>query len=132
MQNFRRSEHEPVLGEAKPMAKKTTAKPQAAPKPYRDFLRRYPTLGEAWELTAKASLAGPLDAREARLVKLGIAIGAQREGAVRASVRKALELGVTRAELDQVVALAAGTAGFPATVAVFAWVADELGRKRRG
>ncbi len=110
------------------MAKKTTSARREPPKPYRDFVRKYPLLGEAWELTAKASLAGPLDAREARLVKLGIAVGALREGAVRASVRKALELGVTRAELDQVVALAAGTTGFPAAVAVFAWVSDELGR----
>lgn len=116
------------------MAKKTSSTQRQPPKPYRDFVRKYPILEEAWQLTAKASAAGPLDTREARLVKLGIAIGAEREGAVRASVRKAVELGITRAELDQVVALAAGTAGFPATVAVFAWVADELasvGPKRR-
>lgn len=116
------------------MAKRTSSTRQQPPKPYRDFVRKYPMLEEAWQLTAKASLVGPLDAREARLVKLGIAIGAGREGAVRASVRKAIELGISRAELDQVVALAAGTAGFPATVAVFAWVADELARagtKRR-
>lgn len=112
------------------MAKKPTTLRQP-PKPYREFISKYPTLGQAWELTAKAGLSGPLDAREARLVKLAIAIGAEREGAVRASVRKALELGIGRDELDQVVALTAGTAGFPATVAAFSWISDELARTRK-
>lgn len=101
------------------------------PKPYKDFVRKFPLLGQAWELTAKAASVGPLNVRANRLVKLGIALGAQREGAVRASVRKALELGITREELEQVVALAAGTIGFPATVAAFTWIADEVGRSKR-
>lgn len=111
------------------MPKKST-RPEP-PKPYKDFVRKYPLLDQAWELTAKAGGEGPLDERTLRLVKLGIAAGAQREGAVRASVRKALGLGISRAELDQVVALAAGTMGFPATVALFSWIADEVSRKPR-
>ena len=35
--------------------------------------------------------------------------------------------GVSRAEIDQVLALSAGTIGFPATVAVYSWVRDQLG-----
>ena len=45
------------------------------------------------------------------MVKLGIAIGAMREGAVHSSVRKALASGITKKEVDQVIALAAGTLG---------------------
>jgi alkylhydroperoxidase/carboxymuconolactone decarboxylase family protein YurZ len=45
-----------------------------------------------------------------------------REGAVHASVRKAVALGITREELEQVVALAAGTIGLPSTVAVWSWL----------
>jgi alkylhydroperoxidase/carboxymuconolactone decarboxylase family protein YurZ len=59
-----------------------------------------------------------------RLVKLAVACGALREGAVHASVRKALALGLTRAEIEQVIALAAGTLGLPATVAIFSWVEE--------
>ena len=98
------------------------------PKPpgaYRRFTSRYPKLEQAWELIAEAGREGPLDERTARLVKLGIAIGALREGSVHSSVRKALATGITRAEIDQVVALAAGTLGMPATVAAFTWV-DEV------
>jgi 4-carboxymuconolactone decarboxylase len=62
------------------------------------------------------------------LVKLAIAIGALREGAVHASVRKALAMGITREEIEQVIALAAGTLGLPATVAVFSWVEDRFNR----
>lgn len=96
------------------------------PDAYRRFVERYPKLEAAWALVAEAGQEGPLDQKTARLVKLAIAIGAGREGAVHSGVRKALALGVTRDELEQVVALAAGTLGMPACVAVHCWVRDEL------
>lgn len=95
------------------------------PKTYKEFIQRFPLLGEAWEKIAEAGKNGPLDEKTARLIKLAIAIGAMREGAVHASVRKAKALGVTDAEIEQVVALAAGTLGLPSTVAVFSWAKDE-------
>ncbi len=98
---------------------------QAAPKPpqaYSDFIARYPDLGRAWDLIGAAGDRGPLDERTARLVKLGIAMGAFREGAVRSGVRKALALGIGRDEIEQVVALAAGTLGLPSTVAIDSWI----------
>jgi alkylhydroperoxidase/carboxymuconolactone decarboxylase family protein YurZ len=94
------------------------------PKRYRDFVARYPKLGEAWEAIHEAGAAGPLDMRVQRLVKFAVAVGAMREGAAQASVRKALDLGITREELEQVVALAAGTLGLPSTVAAYCWVLD--------
>ena len=94
------------------------------PETYEAFVRRYPRIGRAWEELAEAGKDGPLDARTARLVKLALAIGALREGAVHANVRKALAAGISPAEVEQVVALAAGTLGLPATVAVFSWVRD--------
>ncbi len=100
------------------------------PKPpdtFLEFVRRFPQLGEAWRLAQDAGAAGPLDGKTQRLVKLAIAVGCQREGAVHSAVRKAVAAGATREELDQVIALAAGTVGFPAAVAAFSWVRDELG-----
>ncbi len=99
------------------------------PKPpaiHQEFVSRYPKLGDAWELIAAAGKEGPLDARTVRLVKLGIAIGALREGAVHASVRKALAQGIEPEALEQVVALASGTLGLPSTVAAFTWVRELL------
>jgi alkylhydroperoxidase/carboxymuconolactone decarboxylase family protein YurZ len=96
------------------------------PKTYQQFVGRYPKLGQAWELIGESGKEGPLDERTCRLVKLGIAIGALREGAVHSSVRKALDLDISAEELGQIVSLAAGTLGLPATVAAFTWVCDVL------
>jgi alkylhydroperoxidase/carboxymuconolactone decarboxylase family protein YurZ len=95
------------------------------PPAYEAFVARYPRLARAWEAIHEAGDDGPLDARTARLVRLAIAIGALREGAVHSSVRKARAMGITTEEVEQVVALAAGTLGLPATVAVYTWVADQ-------
>lgn len=94
------------------------------PAKYRAFTQRFPKLAEAWDCIHDAGAAGPLDEKTMRLVKLAVAIGAQRQGAVHASARKARALGITPEELDQVVALAAGTIGLPATVAAWTWILD--------
>jgi alkylhydroperoxidase/carboxymuconolactone decarboxylase family protein YurZ len=94
------------------------------PAAYQTFVERFPKIGQAWELIAEAGKKGPLDEKTARLVKLAIAVGAMREGAVHASVRKALALGISRAEIDQVIALAASTLGLPSAVAVFTWIEE--------
>ena len=101
----------------------TTPKP---PKIYQRFVQRYPQLGQAWDLMAEQGQGGPLDSKSVRLVKLGIAIGAMREGAVHSNVRKGRAVGITQEETEQVVALAASTLGLPSTVAVFCWVQDVL------
>ncbi|MCA9522965.1 MAG: carboxymuconolactone decarboxylase family protein [Myxococcales bacterium] len=100
------------------------------PKTFDEFSKRFPKIALAWGDVAAAGKQGPLDERTARLVKLGIAIGAMREGATHSSVRKALAAGVTEDELDQVVALSVGTLGFPAAVAAFSWIRDELIKRR--
>ena len=94
------------------------------PKTYIEFTRRYPKLAAAWENINAAGKEGPLDEQTARLIKLAIAVGAMREGAVHANVRKALAMGISRAAIEQVVALAAGTLGMPSTVATYTWVQD--------
>ena len=106
------------------MAKTKLPKP---PKTYNEFCARYPDLEKAWELINQAGrCAGSLDEKTQRLIKLGISVGAMREGAIHSGVRKALKMGITRREIEQIVALAAGTLGMPATVAVFSWVRDTM------
>jgi 4-carboxymuconolactone decarboxylase len=99
------------------------------PKPpdlHGQFVRQYPKLEQAWELIADEGREGPLDEKTARLLKLAAAIGAMREGAVHASVRKALAMGIEPAALYQVVALAAGTIGLPSTAAAYSWVREVI------
>lgn len=102
------------------------------PKTYKQFIRRYPKLEEAWATINEAGQEGPLDEKTSRLIKLGIAIGAMREGSVHASVRKALAMGISKEELEQVVALAAGTLGMPSTVAAFSWVGETIEKEESG
>ena len=97
------------------------------PRGYEEFVARYPGLGEAWDAVNEAGSEGPLDAKSIRLIKIGIAMGAMREGAIRSGARKALAMGITTAELAQVVALAVGTLGFPSTVAIHSWLRELLG-----
>lgn len=99
------------------------------PRAYVEFSRRYPKLGQAWHLIGEAAAEGPLTEREVRLVKLAVAIGSMREGAVHSNVRKAMAQGVSREEIEQVVAAAAGTIGMPATVAISTWAQDCFEKK---
>lgn len=98
------------------------------PRTYVRFRERFKKLGTAWEMIGEAGREGPMDAKTRRLVKLAISVGAMREGAVHSGVRKALAAGASREEIEQVLALAAGTMGYPATVAAFTWIGDELGK----
>ncbi|MDJ0767101.1 MAG: carboxymuconolactone decarboxylase family protein [Myxococcota bacterium] len=106
--------------------KHTTPDP---PQAYKKFIDKFPKLAEAWSLIGQGGRDGPLDAKSARLIKLAVAIGSLREGAVHANVRKALSEGIDREEIEQIVALAAGTLGLPATAAAYTWTQDVLEKR---
>ena len=96
------------------------------PDVYTDLRAAHPEVAAALDrLGELTSTTGPLDDRTVRLVKLGIAEGAQAEGAVRSHARRALADGVSPDELRQVALLAITTRGFPAAVAAWGWI-DEV------
>ena len=67
------------------------------PEIYEQFRSDFPEVARAYDaLSGSLHEAGPLDQRSRRLVKLGIAVGAESEGAVRSHVRKALDEGIKR------------------------------------
>lgn len=97
------------------------------PMPYQDFVKRYPALAEAYEKLAVACHeAGPLEEKTRRLVKLGIAVGQQSEGAVKSHARRALEAGASPEEVRHAVLLAMTTIGFPAMIAAGEWLEEVL------
>ena len=101
--------------------------PEHVPEIYARFRERHAEVAAASDgLGAATAAAGPLDERTQRLVKLGIAIGALAEGAVRSNVRKALDAGVEAAELEHVALLAMTTAGFPTAIAGLGWIDEVL------
>ena len=97
------------------------------PNVYVGFRECYPEVAQALDVLGRATeLAGGLDAKSQRLVKLGIAIGALAEGAVRSNVRKARAAGVSDGDIRQTAVLAISTAGFPTAIAALAWIDEVL------
>lgn len=97
---------------------------------YKEFIAKYPDVGAAHKtLGTSLTKAGPLDAKLVHLVKLGISIGMQHEGAVHAHARQALGAGWSPDELRHAAVLAATTIGWPRMIAAFMWVEDELKEK---
>jgi alkylhydroperoxidase/carboxymuconolactone decarboxylase family protein YurZ len=97
------------------------------PEIYQQFERRYPGVKEAFDaLGAAEHEAGPLDEKERRLIKLGIAVGAESEGGVRSHVRKLLGIGASEEEILHTIVLALTTIGFPATNAALGWAEEVL------
>ena len=108
----------------------TKRKPAALPERFQQFGKKYPAVMKAYEALGEATAqAGPIDAKTRALIKLGIATGAWREGAVHSHTRRALLAGCTPDEIRQVVVLSTTTLGFPSMMAVLSWVEDVLGRK---
>ena len=110
--------------------KSTVAKKTQPPTHFQQFGKKYPTIMRAYESLGEATQqAGPLDAKMRCLVKLAIATGALREGAVHSHARRALQAGCKPDEIRHVVLLATTTLGFPSMMAALTWVEDMLGRK---
>lgn len=110
----------------KKISTKTSKKAPKPPKTYSTFVKEFPRLGQAWDLMREEEEQGPFDRRTVRLLKLAIAVGAGKEGAVHSCVRKAKEAGCTPAELRHVAALAASTVGLPPAVATYSWIVEQL------
>ena len=97
------------------------------PDVYTEFRRRFPDVAAALDrLGGAVDSVGPLDDRTARLVKLGLAVGAESPGAVRSNARKARSAGATPDEIRQVAALAITTCGFPSAIAAIGWIDEVL------
>ncbi len=100
------------------------------PSVYQEFREQRPELAAAVDaLGAACDEAGPLEGVSHRLVKLGIAVGAQAEGAVRSNARKALEEGADPEAIRHVALLAITTRGFPAGIAALGWIDEVLSRE---
>ena len=95
------------------------------PERFRIFCEQHPGVAAAYEnLAAECRNAGPLDARSQALVRMGVAVGAQIEGAIRSQARKALDAGLSPDEIRHAMMLSLSTIGFPRMMAALAWTED--------
>ena len=90
-----------------------------------DLATEFPHIWNAYQMLGRAAAdCGPLTARERRLVKLALAIGAGSEGAVHSHTRRAQSEEIGNADLLQVAMLAIGPLGLPRAVAAKTWIED--------
>ena len=107
-----------------------TPGPGKLPGRFVDFQKRFPEVFRAYDaLGAATAAAGPLDDKNRALVKLGIAVGAQMEGAVHSHTRRAIEAGCSAEEIRHVVLLSTTTMGFPSMMKCLSWVEDIVGKQ---
>lgn len=100
------------------------------PDVYKRFSADYPSVMQAYTaLAERLHDEGPLSQRERRLVKLGIAIGGESDGAVRSHARKAAAEGIEPEAIRQAAVLAITTAGYPAAIAAYQWIMEVLDRE---
>jgi alkylhydroperoxidase/carboxymuconolactone decarboxylase family protein YurZ len=90
---------------------------------YKRFKDEFPQVEKEYDrLAKKCHTSGPLNERSRRLIKLGIAIGSNSEGAIKSHTRRALAIGVTPKEIRHAVLLGLTTIGFPKMIAALNWV----------
>jgi len=89
---------------------------------YERFKEEFGEIGKQYErLALKCHTCGPLDEKTRRLVKLGIAIGSESEGAIKSHARRAMDMGISRDEICHTILLSLTTIGFPKMVAALNW-----------
>ena len=104
---------------------KTTKDARKVPASFRRAQAEFPAVLKAYEEFARATeRTGPLSKREQRLVKLGLTFGARMEGGAHSAIRKALEAGLSPADIKHAALLAMPTIGFPNAMACMSWVRD--------
>ena len=92
------------------------------PKTFHRFVERFPGLADAHRaMNDAAAAAGPLDPKMCELIKMGVALGAGLESSFHSHVRRAIEAGARREEVEQAIVLAMSTCGFSRTVAGWKW-----------
>jgi alkylhydroperoxidase/carboxymuconolactone decarboxylase family protein YurZ len=103
---------------------------------YKRLAKEFPEVEKEYDrLARKCHASGPLNEKARRLIKLGIAIGSESEGAVKSHARRALAIGVTPEEIRHAVLLGLTTIGFPKMIAALNWVHEAFEKgplKHRG
>lgn len=93
-----------------------------------NVIKKYPKIWDSFDALGNAisELPNGIDKKSQHLIKLGIAIGAGREGAVHSHVRRAKKAGFTNEQIYHTALLSITTIGWPGAVATLSWIDDVL------
>ena len=96
------------------------------------FAEKQPDVWNSYnQLSDAVSQSGPIETKTQRLLKLAIAIGIGREGAVRAHTRRGLRAEVSSEEMLQTALLAITTIGWSGAFAAHCWIEEEIKRFKK-
>ena len=99
------------------------------PKFYTNFIEKYPEVGKAYEAMGDAvHQEGHLTDRERALIKLAISGSNGFYSAFKAHIRKGVDAGLTREEIEQVALLMLPTKGFPAMMAAMGMIDEQFSK----
>ena len=97
-----------------------------------DVAARFPDIWEAYSALGDAAAAsGPLTAREQRLVKLALAIGAGSEGATHSHARRGRKDGIDAPSMQHVAILGITSLGWSQAMRGLAWIEDVTAKPSR-
>jgi 4-carboxymuconolactone decarboxylase len=101
------------------------------PKPprfYSHFMQKYPEIGQKYEQLGQIIHEnGPLTERERALIKMAVSGSHLFHSAFKSHIRKAVQAGITRQEMEHLSLLMLPTVGFPTTMAMLGMIEDQLG-----
>jgi len=116
-----------------PFQRRFPMKKRSRPSPrFVAFSKAYPEIAASYEgLRMEVHAAGPLGNRDCALVKFAVSVGMRQRAGAYAHIRKAVDAGVTREQLEHVALLALPTVGLPAAMTALEWIDDALSKSRR-
>jgi 4-carboxymuconolactone decarboxylase len=105
-------------------------KPTKPPKFYVQFMKKYPEIGKKYEELGEVIHGqGPLTDRERALIKMAVSGSHLFHSAFKSHIRKALQVGVTKEEMEHLALLVLPTIGFPTAMAMLGMIEDQLSEK---
>lgn len=104
----------------------TISQPDDLPSRYIRFLERFPELGAQHQAMGEALQAGPLDRKTCELIQIGICMGAGLESATKSHVRRALQAGASKPEIEHAIVQGMNTCGFPRVNATWTWALEQM------
>lgn len=97
------------------------------PKPYQQFRQDHRDVYEAYEKLGEITASsGPLDIKTRELIKLGMAAANQSESAVQSHTHRALDAGVSAAEIEHAIMLGINTLGFSTMMTALTWAKQAI------
>ena len=97
------------------------------PKPYQQFRKDHPDVYQAYENLGEITAeSGPLELKTRELIKLGMSAATKSESGVQSHTHRALDAGVTAAEIEHALMLGINIFGFSTMMTALTWAKQAI------